>query len=442
MAMSLRSYLEVNGRQPLPCESPARLQKAQLIALRDALYERIAPEKIARLLVGDATRARVEVEAVLSQLVQEAPYALMPAAECAELKTSVADLVLGLGPIEELLAAPAVTEIMVVGAEKVFYEQEGRLYRSQAAFVDEQQLRMVIDRIVGPLGRRVDEQSPMVNARLPQGHRVNAVIAPLALDGAVLTIRKFREQNYSLDELVGLGTLSAELATLLRWAVLCRRNIVTSGGTGSGKTTMLNALSEQIPADERIVTIEDAAELRFTSHPHVVRLEARQASVEGSGEVSIRDLVVNALRMRPDRIIVGECRGGEALDMLQAMNTGHEGSLTSLHANSPAEVVNRLVMMARYAMDLPVALIEEQIASALDLVVQIDRMPDGQRKVTALATCVRTADKGVQMQTIARLDRASGSYVWDHTPAWLDDARFAETLDVEEVAQWHSSLAS
>jgi pilus assembly protein CpaF len=341
--------------------------------------------------------------------------------------------------LEELLANPDVTEIMVNGPNSVFFERAGTLFACDVSFSDEQQLRMVIDRIVGPLGRRVDEQSPLVSARLPQGHRVNVVIPPLALNGPVVTIRKFRDEVFTLGELVSLASLDAPVAQLLTWAVLSRRNIAVSGGTGSGKTTLLNALSVEIPANERIVTIEDAAELRFHTHPHVVRLEARPKNAEGSGEVTIRDLVVNALRMRPDRIVVGECRGAEALDMLQAMNTGHDGSLTTLHANSPQEVVTRLVMMARYAMDLPVAVIEEQIASALDLIVHIARSANGTRKVVSVCGCSGGRD-GVLLEPLVQFDEVSGSYCWHGAPDWLEHAVLQGTLVGSEVEQWRDSL--
>ncbi|MDR2957221.1 MAG: CpaF family protein [Coriobacteriales bacterium] len=379
--------------------------------LRDALYRQLPSSRIAELLRSDPERAKREVAAVLEQISAEAPYRQLTYSDCLRLLQQVTDLVIGLGPIEELLRDESVTEIMVNGPENVFYERAGKLYASPLSFADEAQLRSVIDRIVGPLGRRVDESNPMVSARLPQGHRVNVVIPPLAPDGTVLTIRKFRTQAFTLDELVSIGSINEDIANLLHEAVLTRQNIVVSGGTGSGKTTLLNAMSVEIPAGERIITIEDAAELCFTSHPHVVRLEARMRSAEGTGEVTIRDLVINALRMRPDRIVVGECRGAEALDMLQAMNTGHDGSLTTLHANSPSEVMARLVMMCRYGMDLPVSVLNEQIASAFDLIVHLERHADGVRRVTQICRYNGDSD-GSRLKRLVEWQKDGSGYIW------------------------------
>jgi pilus assembly protein CpaF len=413
------------------------------LELRDALFDRMPSEKIADLLFKDAARARREVCAVIDLLVNEdARFSNLACDQRAELRSEVVDMVLGFGPIEGLLNDASVSEIMVNGPDSVFYERDGKLYACDVAFWDEQQLRMIIDRIVGPLGRRVDEQSPLVSARLPKGHRVNVAIPPLAIDGPALTIRKFREEVYSLDELVQMQTIDSMIAQLLKWAVLCRRNIAVSGGTGGGKTTLLNAMSVEIPHAERIITIEDAAELRFFEHPHVVRLEARPRNAEGTGEVTIRDLVINALRMRPDRIVVGECRGAEALDMLQAMNTGHDGSLTTLHANSPHEVVSRLVMMSRYAMELPVSLIKEQIASALDVIVQLDRFSDGTRRVTAICDVMNELDDdgNVVLMPLAKWDAPENRYVWTHGPSWLGNTSYANVISDEEVSKWRSSL--
>ncbi|MEY4508609.1 MAG: hypothetical protein RLZZ450_731 [Pseudomonadota bacterium] len=297
----------------------------------------------------------------------------------------VSDEALGLGPLELLLADPDVTEIMVVDAHHIFVERAGKLTLTGAQFTDEERMRAAIERIVTPLGRRIDESSPLVDARLPDGSRVNVVIRPLALRGSCITIRKFARARITVERLLALDALSPAMARFLERSVRAKKNIVISGGTGSGKTTLLNVLSSAIPDDERIVTIEDAAELQL-SQPHVVSLESRPANMEGKGEVSIRDLVKNALRMRPDRIVVGECRGGEALDMLQAMNTGHDGSLTTTHANSPSEALNRLETLALMAgLALPVRAIREQIVKSVHLVVQQTRLGDGSRRITAIS---------------------------------------------------------
>jgi pilus assembly protein CpaF len=289
--------------------------------------------------------------------------------------------ILGFGPLEPLLADGTVTEIMVNGHDKIFVERRGKIEKTSLAFESDDHLMRIIDRIVSPLGRRIDESSPMVDARLPDGSRVNAIIPPLALNGPVLTIRKFSRTPLTVDDLVRFGSTTPEAVEFLKACVLARLNVVVSGGTGSGKTTLLNILSGFIPEDERIVTIENAAELQLRQE-HVVTLESRPPNIEGKGEVTIRDLVINALRMRPDRIVVGECRGGEALDMLQAMNTGHDGSLTTAHANSPRDTLARLETMCLMAgMELPMRAIREQIASAIDLIVQEERMRDGTRKI-------------------------------------------------------------
>ena len=304
------------------------------------------------------------------------------------------DEAVGLGPLEQLLSDASISEIMVVDPNTTYVERHGKLVLSQARFTDDERVRNVIERIVTPLGRRIDESAPLVDARLRDGSRVNAVIAPLALRGACITIRKFTQTPLTIQRLIEFGTLDEAMARFLLRAVKCKKNIVISGGTGSGKTTLLSVLSAAIPDEERIVTIEDAAELRL-GQPHVVSLETRPPNVEGRGEYTIRDLVRNALRMRPDRIVVGECRGGEALDMLQAMNTGHDGSLTTTHANSPREAIARLetlVMMA--GLELPVRAIREQIAGSVHLIVQQSRLSDGTRKVTSIAELVGIDDTG------------------------------------------------
>jgi pilus assembly protein CpaF len=290
----------------------------------------------------------------------------------------------GYGPLQPLLDDPEITEIMVNGPQKVYVEKQGRLERTKVFFEDNLHILKIIDRIVTPLGRHIDSDSPMVDARLPDGSRVNAVVPPCAVDGASLTIRKFRKEKLSILQVIGLNTLTQGMADFLRACVLGRLNIIISGGTGSGKTTFLNVLSGFIPNDERIVTIEDAAELQLQQE-HVVRLETKLANVEGHGVVSVRELVRNSLRMRPDRIIIGECRGGEALDMLQAMNTGHDGSLTTVHANSPRDAISRLETLVLMAgMDLPIKIVRQQISSAVDVIVQMSRMRDGTRKITAI----------------------------------------------------------
>lgn len=300
----------------------------------------------------------------------------------------LADEALGLGPLERFLADPTITEIMVVDPNTIYIEQHGKIVLSHARFTDDERVRAVIERIVTPLGRRIDESSPLVDARLKDGSRVNAVIRPIALRGSCITIRKFAKIPLTLEKIVSFGTMTERMGRFLTRCVHAKKNIVISGGTGSGKTTLLNVLSGAIPAEERIVTIEDAAELQL-KQPHVVSMETRPANLEGRGEYTIRDLVKNALRMRPDRIVVGECRGGEALDMLQAMNTGHDGSLTTTHANSPMEAVSRLETLVLMAgLELPMRAIREQIASSVHILVQQSRLSDGSRKVTAISEIV------------------------------------------------------
>ena len=309
----------------------------------------------------------------------------------AQLVAMVAERSFGLGPLEPLLGDPAVDEVMVNGPGAVWVERAGRVERAAVAFGSEAELRHAIERILAPLGRRVDEASPLVDARLPDGSRVNVVIPPLALEGPILTIRRFRRRGFSADELIEAGTLNPPLRDFLARCVRARLNLLVSGGTGSGKTTTLNALSAFIPEGERIVTVEDAAELRL-QQPHVVRLESRPANLEGRGEVTIRRLVRNALRMRPDRIVVGEVRGAEALDMLAAMTTGHDGSLSTVHAGSPEEAVRRVETLALMAdVALPHAAVREQVADAIDVVVHQARMRDGARRVMAVAEVVRVA---------------------------------------------------
>ncbi|WDZ85603.1 CpaF family protein [Micromonospora cathayae] len=323
--------------------------------------------------------------------------------------SDICDEILGHGPIEPLLRDPEISEIMVNGPELIFVERFGQILPVDAAFVDEEHLRRIIDKIVARVGRRVDESSPMVDARLPDGSRVNAILPPVAVDGAKLTIRKFAADPYGMDDLVTFGTVSRPVANLLAACVRGRVDVLISGGTGTGKTTTLNVLSQFIPADERIITIEDAAELQL-HQTHVVRLESRPPNIEGRGEVSIRDLVRNALRMRPDRIVVGEVRDGAALDMLQAMNTGHDGSLTTVHANSPRDSLSRLETMVLMAgMDLPIRAIREQIASAVDLIVHQSRLRDGSRRVTHVTEVLGMEGDVISLQDIFVYDFRAGA---------------------------------
>jgi pilus assembly protein CpaF len=378
---------------------------------RDRLKMEIHEQVTKRIDVVAASRAhtdgqkiaelRAQISEVTGQLLNERPD-IESVEERAELQQEIIDELLGLGPLEDLMRDPAVSEIMVNGPNTIYVERGGKLTLSDRRFNDDRHLRTIIERIIAPLGRRIDESSPMVDARLQDGSRVNAIIEPLAIDGATLTIRRFGTKRLTMDDLVRFGSIIPEASSLLKAMVESRLNIVVSGGTGSGKTTFLNILSNYIPDGERIVTIEDAAELTL-SQEHVVRLESRPANIEGRGAVSIRDLVKNSLRMRPDRIVIGECRSGEALDMLQAMNTGHDGSLTTLHANTPRDALARLetlVLMAGF--DLPVRAIREQVASAVDGIVQIERMRDGTRKVTSITEVVGMEGDIVTMQELIR----------------------------------------
>lgn len=350
---------------------------------------------------------RTEAERLLMQIVAtdtDLPTQADKAALCRE----VLDEAVGLGPLEPLLAAPDITEIMVNRYDEIYVERAGRLWREQAAFTSEQSVRWVIERIVTPLGRRIDESSPMVDARLPDGSRVHAIIPPVAMKGASLTIRKFPQRRPQMPDLIALGALSDPMAQFLALCVRMRKNLVVSGGTGSGKTTLLNILSNEITAGERVVTIEDAAELRL-NHAHLVALEARPANQEGRGRIDIRELVRNALRMRPDRIVVGECRGAEAFDMLTAMNTGHEGSLTTLHANSPRDALARLESMILMAgLDLPLSAVREHIAASVDVVVQQARLSDGRRVVTAIVEVAGMESGRIQLQDLFGFDRTHG----------------------------------
>ena len=328
----------------------------------------------------------------------------LPGEMVKQLFTMVCDELMGFGPIQQLLNDDSVSEIMINGPNRVYVESKGKLRLTPARFASDEHVLKIIDRIIRPLGRRIDRKWPMVDARLPDGSRVNAIIAPCAIDGSTVTIRKFSKNKLKIDDLVRFGSMTPEMAEFLRACVVSRLNILVSGGTGSGKTTLLNVLSNFIPEDERIVTIEDSAELQL-AQDHVVRLEAKPAEVDGSGRVQIRDLVINSLRMRPERVVIGECRGGETLDMLQAMNTGHDGSLTTLHANTPRDALARMETMSMMAgMDLPLKVIRDQIAAAIDIIVQQSRLDDGQRKVTYITEVQGMEGETVVLQDIFKLE--------------------------------------
>lgn len=380
------------------------------------LIEELGPELEQAGLDDLALSARIRSK--LNELLNRESTPLSQA-DRLEIIDDVLDNILGYGPIQSLLDDPSITEVMVNNAEEIYIERAGRIQRTDRRFLDEAHLLRIIDKIVGQVGRRVDEASPMVDARLPDGSRVNAVIAPLAINGPMLTIRKFARDPYTVDDLIAFGTMDTRLSEFLDAAVRGKLNILISGGTGTGKTTLLNVISQYVPEDERIVTVEDAAELRLHQE-HVLRLEARPPNIEGRGQVTIRDLVRNCLRMRPDRIVVGEVRGGESLDMLQAMNTGHEGSLSTIHANSPRDALSRLetmVLMAGY--ELPVRAIREQVAAALDVIVQLARLRDGTRRVVKVSEV-----EGLEGDTIVLQD----IFYYDYSMGIDDDGRFRGVL--------------
>lgn len=369
------------------------------------LIDELGPILYDKRLSEDDLRRRVHEQLHQAVAQERTP---LSAADKAQLIQDVSDDILGYGPIDRLLKDEEITEVMVNGPGAVYIERFGKLEKTDATFIDEQHLRRIIDKIVGQVGRRIDEATPLCDARLPDGSRVNAVIHPLAIGGPFLTIRKFSTDPYQIDDLIKFGTLNAAAARFLQALVVGKLNIIVAGGTGTGKTTTLNVLSSFIPNDERIVTVEDAKELQL-HQDHVLSMESRPPNIEGKGQIAIRDLVRNALRMRPDRIVVGECRGGEALDMLQAMNTGHDGSLTTIHANSPRDTLSRLetlVLMAGF--DLPVRAIREQVASALDCIVQLSRLRDGTRRVTHITEVQGMEGDVIILQDIFLFDYGMG----------------------------------
>ena len=413
----------------------------QRIWLKHALIERLGLQAVAaQIAQGSPERARSELEVALLAILNTQQGKVLPENYDA-LIAQVLDEICGLGPIQPLMDDETVSEILINGPSSIFFERAGRLEPSSRTFDSEEQVMLVLDRILAPLGRRLDKNSPIVNARLANGDRVNAIVAPVAPKGPAVSIRKFSGRITSLGRLQELDALPAWYARLLSCAVKARQSIAVAGGTGSGKTTLLNALSCEIDHAERIVTIEDSCELNFDTHPHVVPLEARDASIEGTGEITIRDLVKNALRMRPDRIVVGEVRGEETIDMLNAMNTGHPGSLTTLHAGDAREAITRLILMARFGMNLPPALIEEQIATALDLLVMSCRRSDGSRRIGSMSEVVRADNGRVELRTCVSFDQLGDAWKLEYLPAFVGFAREAGIVSEEEIGEWESLLS-
>jgi pilus assembly protein CpaF len=400
---AMQTFVGQSIKADTPEQKEESLNKQRLYMWRNRIHQEVLRMMdLRRTDVGsmDEDELRIRVDQMITEVMTSLASQLPEDIDQEQLKTEVLNEAVGLGPLEELIADDDVSEIMVNAYDDIYIERKGRLTKSAVAFSSDAAVMSAIERIVSPLGRRIDESSPMVDARLKDGSRVNAIIPPLALRGPCLTIRKFAKSKLTDEDLMRYGSINKNMVTLLKTAVEQRLNIVISGGTGSGKTTLLNILSNFIPKSERIITVEDAAELKL-NQPHLVSLESRPPNLEGKGAVPIRELVKNCLRMRPDRIVVGECRGGEALDMLQAMNTGHDGSLTTAHANTPRDVISRLeVMVLMAGMELPVRAIREQIASAVHLVVQQSRIADGSRKITHISEITGMEGDMIQLNDI------------------------------------------
>jgi pilus assembly protein CpaF len=423
-------------------DSVSQREAYSVKSLREDLERVLSLENIARDISQNPKLAKNEIECACRQIFAHAPYLQLSSSQKEKLLCNLLDSIFGFGPIENLLNDESVTEIMINGHNNIWIERFGRLEKCELTFGSDEDVMVFIDRIVGPLGRRVDESSPYVNARMPQGHRVNAIIPPIALGGPHVTIRAFARSVMSLDDLERNGSIEEEVRVFLSWLVKLRKNVVVSGGTGSGKTTLLNAISTLIDKNERIITIEDAAELKFDRNLHVVRLEARPVNAEGTGEITIRELVANALRMRPDRIIVGECRGGEALDMLQAMNTGHDGSLTTIHANSTADVIERMITLVRYAVDLPIDAIKALLGSAFDYILHIQRSREtGGRFISEISEVSFDREKsGLSVRCIYSREDIEDFGKWTFAPSFLNELPKYSFVKGGEVLEWRQSV--
>jgi len=408
----------LKGSSPSPAAAPAAKQskngkRASAPPARDVLYQDLKSRvhnrlfeviDFGRMSTVSEDRVCTDIATATVQILEEEKF-LLTLEERERFVNEIQHEVFGLGPLEPLLQDPTISDILVNGCDHIYIERRGKLEKTVARFRDDAHLMRIIDKIVSAVGRRIDESSPLVDARLADGSRVNVIIPPLALDGPSMSIRRFGADPLTVDDLIGNGALTPEIVELMRGIVACRLNVIISGGTGSGKTTLLNVVSSFIPPDERIVTIEDSAELQLKQE-HVVRLETRPANIEGTGRIAQRDLVVNSLRMRPDRIVVGEVRSGEALDMLQAMNTGHDGSLTTVHANTPRDALSRVeTMVAMAGLDMPQRSVRSQIASAIDVVIQLSRLSDGKRKLVSLQEITGMEGEVVTMQEIFTFER-------------------------------------